>query len=103
MAVCLVTGGAGFIGSHLAEALLACGHTVRLLDNFSTGTRENLEEIEHRVELIHGSVTDLTTIRAATAGVDFVFHLAAPSEPQGMDDPIGAHHAGATGTLHVLS
>ncbi|MFO0842185.1 MAG: GDP-mannose 4,6-dehydratase [Gemmataceae bacterium] len=61
MAVCLVTGGAGFIGSHLVEALLNRGHRVRVLDNFSTGDRDNLDGVAHRIELIEGDITDLET------------------------------------------
>src|SRR4051794_22556788 len=97
MAVCLVTGGAGFIGSHLAEALLAGGHVVRLLDDFSTGALENLAEVEGRVELVRGSILDPAAVRRATAGADFVFHLAAPpAGPRGADDPVAAHDCGAT-------
>src|SRR5438874_1572540 len=103
MAVCLVTGGAGFIGSHLLEALLARGHGVRVLDNFSTGRLENLAEAEDRIELVRGSLMDHNVVREATEGVDYVFHLAAPAagEPS-LADPMGAHHCGATGTLHLL-
>ncbi len=103
MAVCLVTGGAGFIGSHLVEALLARGHAVRLLDNFSTGRLENLSGVEDRIELVRGNLMDLAAVREVTAGAEYVFHLAAPpaGEPS-LADPVGAHHCGATGTLHVL-
>jgi UDP-glucose 4-epimerase len=103
MAVCLITGGAGFLGSHLAAELLARGHAVRVLDDFSTGRPENLAEVEDRIELVRGSVTDLAAVRGATAGADYVFHLAAPpARTEGPADPMAAHHAGATGTLHVL-
>jgi UDP-glucose 4-epimerase len=103
MAVCLVTGGAGFIGSHLVEALLADGHTVRVLDNFSTGSLANLAEVAGRFELVRGSVTDLAAVRDATEGADYVFHFAAPpAGEQGLNDPVATHHCGATGTLHVL-
>jgi UDP-glucose 4-epimerase len=103
MAVCLVTGGAGFIGSHLVEELLARGQVVRVLDDFSTGHLENLAEVEDRIELVRGSVLDLPAVREVMAGVDYVFHLAGP--PPGaasLADPMAAHHCGATGTLHVL-
>jgi hypothetical protein len=78
MAVCLITGGAGFLGSHLAEELLARGHAVRVFDDFSTGSLENLAGLEDRIDLVRGSVTDLAAVQEATAGVDYVFHLAAP-------------------------
>jgi UDP-glucose 4-epimerase len=103
MAVCLVTGGAGFIGSHLVDALVARGHTVRVLDNFSTGYRDNLAAVEDRIDLIEGDITDLETVRAATRGVELVFHQAALSSvPRSVTDPLATHQACATGTLHVL-
>ncbi|MCI0459243.1 MAG: NAD-dependent epimerase/dehydratase family protein [Gemmataceae bacterium] len=103
MAVCLVTGGAGFIGSHLVEALRASGHTVRVLDNFSTGARRNLAEVEGAIELIQGDLQDFDVVREAVAGVDYVFHHAAPvASTNSLEDPVSAHHGGATGTLHVL-
>src|SRR5438094_198528 len=103
MAVCLITGGAGFLGSHLAEELVARGHAVRVLDNFSTGSLENLAAVEDRIDLVRGSVTDLAVVQEATAGVDFVFHLAAPpARTGGLIDPMAAQHSGSTGTLHVL-
>ncbi|HYT88795.1 MAG TPA: NAD-dependent epimerase/dehydratase family protein, partial [Gemmataceae bacterium] len=99
----LVTGGAGFIGSHLVEALLARGHRVRVLDDFSTGRLENLEEVEDQIDLVRGTLLDLATVHKATAGADYVFHLAAPppGEPS-LADPLRTHHCGATGTLHLL-
>src|SRR5438552_5892233 len=77
MAVCLVTGGAGFIGSHLVDALLAAGHAVRVLDNFSTGRLPNLTHVRDRIELVAGDVTDYGVMRDAVPGVDWVFHQAA--------------------------
>jgi UDP-glucose 4-epimerase len=101
--VCLVTGGAGFIGSHLVEALLARGHRVRVLDNFSTGRRENLTPYRGDIELIAGDLTDLNTVRAATRDAEVVFHQAAlASVPRSVADPLATHQACATGTLHVL-
>jgi UDP-glucose 4-epimerase len=103
MAVCLVTGGAGFIGSHLVEALVERGHSVRVLDDLSTGSLRNLSAVEGRVEVLVGTVTDAVRVREATTGADYIFHLAAP--PAGaasLADPLGTHHAGATGTLQVL-
>ncbi len=103
MAVCLVTGGAGFIGSHLVEALLDRGHLVRVLDNFSTGCLENLSTVEDHIELIRGSVADFDVVREATADAEYVFHLAAPTPGVlSLADLVGTHHSGATGTLHVL-
>ena len=72
MAVCLVTGGAGFIGSHLVDALLAHGHTVKVLDNFSTGNPTNLTQVRGQIELIQADLTDLAAVGEATRGVDLV-------------------------------
>jgi len=99
----LVTGGAGFIGSHLVEHLLAGGARVRVLDNFSTGRRENLAPFLDRIELLEGDITDLETCRVAAEGVDVVFHQAAlPSVPRSIEDPVRSHEVNATGTLNVL-
>ncbi len=103
MAICLVTGGAGFIGSHLVEALLQRGHTVRVLDNFSTGDPANLQNVREQVRVFDGDITDLTTVQAAMQGVEVVFHQAAlASVPRSIADPLATHQACATGTLHVL-
>jgi UDP-glucose 4-epimerase len=103
MALCLVTGGAGFIGSHLVDALLASGHTVRVFDNLSTGSLINLEAVGHRIELIQGDLIDLEAVREATRGVELVFHQAAlASVPRSIEDPLATHLACANGTLHVL-
>jgi UDP-glucose 4-epimerase len=104
MARCLVTGGAGFIGSHLVEALLARDHEVRVLDNFSTGDVGNLAQVESDIELINGDLTDLETVRSATREIDLVFHLAARAAGhRGVADPLATHVVCATGTLHVLT
>jgi UDP-glucose 4-epimerase len=104
MASCLVTGGAGFIGSHLVEALLAAGHQVRVLDNFATGKRENLRAAGRPLEVLEGSITDTAILNRAVAGAVWVFHLAAlPSVPRSIEDPISTHDACATGTLYVLN
>src|SRR5262245_48767965 len=88
MAQCLVTGGAGFIGSHLTEALLARGHQVRILDDRSTGRRENLAAVEDQVELVAGSITDPDAVHAAVKEVQWVFHLAAlPSVQRSVEAP----------------
>ena len=101
----LVTGGAGFIGSHLVERLLRDGHRVRVLDNFSTGTRENLafSAGNPRLEVVEGDITDLATAIRAARGVEVIFHQAAMrSVPRSVDDPLGANANNVTGTLHVL-
>ena len=104
MRKCLVTGGAGFIGSHLVEALVAEGHQVRVLDDFSTGKRENLHAVAGRVEVVTGSVTDPQAVRSAAAGAEWVFHLAALASVQkSVEDPLASHEVCATGTLHVLN
>src|SRR5262245_41154886 len=94
----VVTGGAGFIGSHLVEALLARGHRVRVVDDFSTGQRRNLPD---GVELLCGSVNDLA--EGAVMGAEVVYHLAAQvSVPRSVEDPIGSHRATETSTLSLL-
>jgi nucleoside-diphosphate-sugar epimerase len=99
----LVTGGAGFIGSHLAETLSRDGHSVRVLDNFATGKRENLADVGAEVELIEGDVRDLDTCRRACKDVSRVWHLAAlGSVPRSVSDPLTTHDANLTGTLNML-
>ena len=103
MAFCLVTGGAGFIGSHLVEGLLDDGHAVRVLDNFSTGNRENLAGLQGRAEIVTGDITDPGTVRQAMRGIELVFHQAAlASVPRSVADPMATHRACVDGTLHVL-
>lgn len=103
MAKFLVTGGAGFIGSHLAGVLLEKNHEVRVLDNFSTGKRENLIEYEGKIELIEGDIRDLEVCRDATEGVDYVLHQAAlGSVPRSVEDPLTTHESNVTGTLNLL-
>ncbi|MCS6863207.1 MAG: SDR family oxidoreductase [Abditibacteriales bacterium] len=103
MAICLVTGGAGFIGSHLTGYLLRQGHTVRVLDNFATGKQENLNEVMSQIELIEGDIRDLGLVRRAVAGVEYVFHQAAlPSVPRSIADPLAANAVNVDGTLNVL-
>jgi UDP-glucose 4-epimerase len=100
---CLVTGGAGFIGSHLVEQLLQENWRVRVLDDFSTGRLENLEAVLPCVELVRGSITDPATARASAGDCDVVFHLAAlPSVARSLADPATSHTVCATGTLQAL-
>lgn len=104
MTVCLVTGGAGFIGSHIVDALLARGDRVRVLDNLSTGYLKNLSTVIDQIELIEGDIRDETVMQKATQGVELVFHLAAMvSVPESMDKPLEAELINAVGTLNVLN
>jgi len=99
----LVTGGAGFIGSNLVARLLDDGERVRVLDDFSTGRRENLAPFEGAFELLEGSVTDPAACRRACEGADYVLHQAAiPSVARSVADPVASHEADATGTLNML-
>jgi len=103
MGLYLVTGGAGFIGSSIARALIARGDGVRIIDNFSTGKRENLADIANRVELCEGDIRDDRLLARAVNGVDVVFHEAAiASVPQSMREPLENHAVNATGTMRVL-
>src|SRR5437879_8930610 len=102
----LVTGGAGFIGSHLVERLLADGARVRVLDNFTTGARSNLpfaKAFGRRLEVVRGDIRQRGVVERATRGVRVVFHQAAMrSVPRSVKDPLGANANNVTGTLHVL-
>jgi UDP-glucose 4-epimerase len=99
----LVTGGAGFIGSHIAEALSAAGARVRVLDDLSTGHAENLEEIGGRVDFVRGSLNDPEALRRALEGAEVVFHQAAiPSVPRSVADPAETHRACTDGTFALL-
>ena len=99
----LVTGGAGFIGSHLVEALLERGESVRVLDDFSTGHRSNLTPLLSDVDLIEGDVRDYQTVEQAVRGVDVVLHQAAlPSVPRSISDPLTPIAVYVTGTLNLL-
>lgn len=99
----LVTGGAGFIGSHMVNALLEAGHTVRVVDNFLTGKRENLDDVKDRIDLREISITDFNALAGAMQGVDYVFHFAAlASVPRSVNDPLANNENNITGTLNVL-
>jgi UDP-N-acetylglucosamine/UDP-N-acetylgalactosamine 4-epimerase len=99
----LITGIAGFIGSHIGEALVERGHEVRGLDNFATGSRQNLEPFIEQIEFIEGDIRDLGICRRACEGVDYVIHQAAlGSVPRSLRDPLTYHDVNSTGTLHML-
>jgi UDP-glucose 4-epimerase len=99
----LVTGGAGFIGSHIVDRLVERGDSVVVLDNLSTGKLANLEQSRGSIELLEADVRDLDAVRQACRGVDCVLHHAAlASVPQSIADPISANEVNASGTLNVL-
>jgi len=105
MSKVLVTGGAGFIGSNLTEALLKQGHWVRVLDNFSTGKKENLifDEAYPSLEIIDGDIRDMTLCQRATKDIEYVFHQAAlPSVQRSVEDPLTSNSVNAGGTLNIL-
>ena len=99
----LVTGGGGFIGSNLVDELLARGHEVRVLDNFSTGRRENLEHVVDQVELVEGDLRSYERVHRAVRGCEVVLHQGAlPSVPRSVQDPITSNEINVGGTLNVL-
>jgi UDP-glucose 4-epimerase len=99
----LVTGGAGFIGSHLVEALVHSGRPVRVLDDFSTGLRDNLARFGSKVEIIDGSLTDFSTVTRAMRNVGVIYHLGAlASVARSVENPQATHAACVTGTLNLL-
>src|ERR1700712_3153385 len=99
----LVTGGAGFIGSPLVEALLDQGRAVRVVDNLATGHRENLAHLAGRYEWVEGDLADFGVARRAAEGAGYVFHEAAiPSAPRSVREPILSHDSGPTATLNML-
>ncbi|HEX5888502.1 MAG TPA: NAD-dependent epimerase/dehydratase family protein, partial [Pyrinomonadaceae bacterium] len=99
----VVTGGAGFIGSHIASALSASGARVRVLDDLSTGHRENLDEIGGDIDFIEGSVADESVLKKALDGAELVFHEAAiPSVPRSVAEPTQTHIASVDGTFSLL-
>ncbi len=103
MASFLVTGGAGFVGSHLVEELLRRGEQVRILDNFSTSKRENIGTFQDNVELIEGDIRSSHTVREAVAGIDIIFHQGAlPSVARSVKDPLTTNEINVAGTLNVL-
>jgi UDP-glucose 4-epimerase len=110
MAEYLVTGGAGFIGSHIVEHLLKKGKSVRVIDNFYTGRRENLEKVkgweaegQGKFELIEGDIRDLATVKQAVRGCRYILHQAAiPAVPRSVEDPITTSEVNIEGTLNLL-
>jgi nucleoside-diphosphate-sugar epimerase len=103
MAKYLVTGAAGFIGSSLVRALLARGEEVRGVDNFSTGRRENVGDLFHKMDFREADLLDLDAMHKACAGVDYVLHEAAiPSVPKSVADPLGSNRANVDGTVNLL-
>jgi nucleoside-diphosphate-sugar epimerase len=103
MSVYVVTGGGGFIGSHIVEELLRRNETVRVIDNFSTGKHENVEPFADRVEVIEADIAEATNLAQFLKGADYVIHQAAiPSVPKSMIDPVKSHHANVDGTLKLL-
>jgi UDP-glucose 4-epimerase len=103
MSTYLVTGGAGFIGSHIATALVERGDRVRVLDNFSTGKRENLAHLKDKIELIEGNLVDPAIVKRALEGIDIVFHEAAlASVPRSVMVPLDTNAACVTGTVNLL-
>src|SRR5215467_6730401 len=100
----LVTGGAGFIGSHIVDALVERGLQVRVLDNLSTGRLENLEQSRNKIDFIETDLTDATAVARAVTGVDCIFHQAAlASVPRSVAHPLESHAACATATLTLLA
>ena len=106
----IVTGGAGFIGSHLVEHLLKRGHSVRVIDNFYTGRRENLKEAKEwalegkgQFDLLEGDIRDLETVKKAVHGCHYILHQAAiPAVPRSVQDPITTNQVNILGTLNLL-
>lgn len=101
----LITGGAGFIGSNIADRLLEKGHSVRIIDNFFSGKKENLKNAiaSKNCEFIEGDIRDITTVRGVCKDIDFVFHEAAiPSVPRSIEDPLASNDVNINGTLNIL-
>ncbi|EAQ78716.1 SDR family oxidoreductase [Blastopirellula marina] len=104
MAKYLVTGGAGFIGSHIVEALVARGDQVRVIDNLSTGKRSNLDHVAKRIEFVEGCLTDSAVVADAVRGVDVIFHQAAlASVPLSVERPLDTHAHCVTATVNLLN
>jgi nucleoside-diphosphate-sugar epimerase len=103
VALYLVTGGAGFIGSHMVEELIRRGESVRIIDNLSTGKEENLATVRNKIDLRQADIRDLASLHPLFAGADYVIHLAAlASVARSMEDPVETTNVNLNGTLHVL-
>src|ERR1044071_3114655 len=103
MSVYVVTGGGGFIGSHIVEELVRRRETVKVIDNFSTGKRDNVAPFDKDAEIIEADIAESKNLAEIFRGVDYVIHQAAiPSVPKSMIDPVRSHHANVNGTLNVL-
>src|SRR5207249_2806294 len=103
MAVYVVTGGGGFIGSHIVEELLRRGETVKIIDNFSTGKHENVAAFKNRAEIIEADIATAKNFPELITGADYVIHQAAiPSVPKSIIDPLKSHQANVNGTLNLL-
>ena len=103
MSVYVVTGGGGFIGSHIVEELLRRNETVTVIDNFSTGKRENVQTFANRAKIIEADLAEAKDLAQFLKGADYVIHQAAiPSVPKSMIDPVKSHHANVNGTLNLL-
>jgi len=101
----LVTGGAGFIGSHIVDTLSECGHDVIILDNFFSGRKENISHLKDnkKIHIVNGSITDLATLKKVCESVDGIFHEAAiASVSRSVNDPVATNEANVTGTLNIL-
>lgn len=103
MGVCLVTGGAGFIGSHIVRRLLDKGRSVRVIDDFSSGKRENLAEVASQVEIVDGTICNMALVQEVMDGVETVFHLAArASVPRSIEHPVPSNEINVDGTVNLL-
>ncbi len=99
----LITGGAGFIGSNIAEHLVNQGRNVRVFDNFSTGKRHNIRSFEQKAEIVEGDLRRMDDVKRAVAGVRYILHLGAmPSVPRSVEDPLTSHDVNINGTLNLL-
>lgn len=104
MANFVITGGAGFIGSHIAEKLVALGHKAKIIDNFSTGKMENLQSFRDQVEVITGDIRDMEVLKRSFTGAEYVFHEASTASVQAsIEDPIATEDNNVRGTIKVLT